>query len=108
VSVPVLLLAEVTREHVQGDTVVHALRGVDLAVHAGELVAVMGPSRSGESTLPHVAAVWTPRRPVRCSWKDGPSPPSPRHRWPPSAGLAQRRWGTAPGRGAMRRITGIP
>jgi energy-coupling factor transporter ATP-binding protein EcfA2 len=55
VSAPVLQLSDVTREHVQGDAVVHALRGVDLAVHAGELVAVMGPSGSGKSTLLHVA-----------------------------------------------------
>jgi putative ABC transport system ATP-binding protein len=54
-SAPVLLLSDVTREHLQGDTVVHALRGVDLAVHAGELVAVMGPSGSGKSTLLHLA-----------------------------------------------------
>jgi putative ABC transport system ATP-binding protein len=54
-SGPVLLLSGITREHVQGDGVVHALRGVDLAVHAGELVAVMGPSGSGKSTLLHVA-----------------------------------------------------
>ena len=54
-SAPVLLLSGVTREHRQGSTVVHALRGIDLAVHAGELVAVMGPSGSGKSTLLHIA-----------------------------------------------------
>jgi putative ABC transport system ATP-binding protein len=52
---PVLLLSGVTRDHTQGDVTVHALRGVDLAVHAGELVAVMGPSGSGKSTLLHLA-----------------------------------------------------
>ena len=54
-SAPVLLLAGVTREHLQGDVTVHALRGVDLAVSAGELVAVMGPSGSGKSALLHLA-----------------------------------------------------
>jgi len=54
-SAPVLLLSGVTRDHHQGEAVVHALRGVDLAVQAGELVAVMGPSGSGKSTLLHLA-----------------------------------------------------
>jgi putative ABC transport system ATP-binding protein len=47
----ILELRDVHRVHGSGETAVHALRGVSIAVGAGELVAVMGPSGSGKSTL---------------------------------------------------------
>jgi len=39
------------RDFVMGDQIVHALDGVDLEVHDGDFLAVMGPSGSGKSTL---------------------------------------------------------
>ena len=44
-------LAGIERRFQLGDTTVKALAGIDLAIDAGEYVAVMGPSGSGKSTL---------------------------------------------------------
>jgi putative ABC transport system ATP-binding protein len=47
---PLLALRAVTKLYGQGDATVRALAGVDLAIRAGEFVAITGPSGSGKST----------------------------------------------------------
>ncbi|MCL6543627.1 MAG: ABC transporter ATP-binding protein [Bryobacteraceae bacterium] len=39
------------KTYVMGDQEIHAVSGVDLTIHRGEYVAIMGPSGSGKSTL---------------------------------------------------------
>jgi putative ABC transport system ATP-binding protein len=47
----VLELRGIHQLYGSGDAQVHALRGIDLSVAAGEYLAIMGPSGSGKSTL---------------------------------------------------------
>jgi putative ABC transport system ATP-binding protein len=47
-------LVDVTRVYGSGPAAMHALRGVNIDIHQGEFVAVMGPSGSGKSTCMNI------------------------------------------------------
>lgn len=48
---PVLSCMNVSKHYGAGDLSVSVLRGIDIAIHAGERVAIVGASGSGKSTL---------------------------------------------------------
>ena len=51
---PVIRLEGVTRVYSTGENAVHALAGVDLVIESGEMVAIMGASGSGKSTMMNI------------------------------------------------------
>ncbi len=56
-EIPALFLHEVERTYRQGDEVLHVLSGVELAIWAGQSVALVAPSGAGKSTLLHIAGL---------------------------------------------------
>lgn len=51
---PLLRLRDATRAFASGDGEIRVLKDIDLTIHAGEMVAIMGASGSGKSTLMNV------------------------------------------------------
>ena len=56
-ALPALTLARVARRYRAGDGVLDILRGADLTLRPGEMVALVAPSGAGKSTLLHVAGL---------------------------------------------------
>lgn len=56
-EVPVLFLHQVERNYRQGDETLHILKGAELAIWAGQSVALVAPSGAGKSTLLHLAGL---------------------------------------------------
>ena len=59
-SAAMIRTKDLVKVHHADGTDVHAIRGIDLVVHSGEFVAVMGPSGSGKSTVLHLLAGLVP------------------------------------------------
>ena len=56
-NLPALYLHQVERRYQQGENSLDILRGADLALWAGQSVALIAPSGAGKSTLLHVAGL---------------------------------------------------
>ena len=50
-AIPAIDVRTITKDYGDGGVVYRALKGIDLVVHQGEFLMLVGPSRSGRRTL---------------------------------------------------------
>lgn len=55
-NLPAVDLRNVSKTFGEGETAVHALRGIDLSIRSGELMMLVGPSGCGKTTLISIIA----------------------------------------------------
>ena len=56
-EIPILFLQNIDRTYKQGDETLHILNNAELALWAGQSVALVAPSGAGKSTLLHIAGL---------------------------------------------------
>ena len=78
---PFIEVSGLSKSYQMGGATVSVLRDLDIVVERGEMIAIVGASGVGKSTLLHVLGGWTPPMPVRFASTGPTCGTSPTRRW---------------------------